>query len=322
VLYPTTINPGVFDNNVESQYWSAVAGILREVQRNCLLYSLSGGELTQETAHRLARLDVRCAPQIKVLYNRLHDMRRFVTVPRLRAKGPQTNEDWLSEALALNRERELHTIVARGIDIAHDPDARSNKVCVGVESAALDNHWNQRRNAESPRRCAKEILPLLKPVLLHSRKVWLVDYLVGTALQGSNANQRRRFIETIKACVAMWRDAYVKRRELIVMTTTDSGHQRGYLEQISQPLKSALVGTCPADDSTVAIRFYFDPDKSFHRNRFLITERGCVQIGKGFDFVLGRQGQHDVLTLLEESAAQQVEDQLRPYKDYVEVTLR
>ena len=322
MLYRTTLNPGVFEDQPEAGYWNTVVSILQEMNRDCLLLSLWDGRLEQVIASRLQHVDERFRPKVKALLSRLRDRGRIIRTRRRSNRPPSGHDAWLDEALALPDIEEAF-LFARERHLEHHEKAKSHPSSVAVELAAMHERWSARLDTHPVTRCTADVLPFLEPILLHSKRVWIIDYCIFKVLSDGRVGGRR-FFPAIRKCLEIWAANDLRRFEFLIHTEVPEGYPVSELENYVAAWRPSVRRCLPRDDSTVAIRFWRStPGREFHRNRFLSSEIACVQIGKGFD-IQDKPGHRkpDLLTLLHEEAARSVEGELSRYKLFAEISLR
>ncbi|NLX95193.1 MAG: hypothetical protein GXY83_03345 [Rhodopirellula sp.] len=325
MLYEVTLHPSVFDRSTDRAYWNGVAHVLQGMAANCILASLWNGGLFAELIRRLRSIDHATADKLRRLLDRLKDLRRIHPRPPAGTQVPQNNPEWLTEALLSHRQAPLFAIVAREACVNGTPGAQASGVCVPVEDAGMNALWNGRTHTQQVPRCLACVLPCLAPILSRSRKVILVDYVIGeVGLEPRRARSAQRFCRSISECLRSWGQGTRRRTEFIIDTEVPRNSSAANCRAAFLAWRGALRPVLPADGSTVKMRFWSSTATcNFQRNRFLLSEIAALKLGKGFDLFPGTTArQTDNITLLDDAAARIVESEFAQLRLEGEFNLR
>jgi hypothetical protein len=190
---------------------------------------------------------------------------------------------------------------------------------IAIEDAATSEYWKARCSDWHPRRRFVDVLPPLGRLVRFSRKVWLIDYCMIKHFEGGRIE---KIAPTVKELLRQWAAAAVPRAEFKLVTENPENHSCETLRRWVEPLRYEVQQYLPADHAPVAVVFYNAPHREFHRNRFLLTDVACVQVGKGFDLPARPSGGREVLTLLSHDTSKTVESDFDLWRAPIEVSLR
>lgn len=312
MLYEVALHPSVFDRSADRAYWNGVAHVLQGMAGNCILANLWNGALFMELVRRVRAIDHASADRLRRLLDRLKDLRRIHPRPPAGSQFPRSNPDWLVEALLSHQQAPLFAIVAREACLSGTPGSQASGVCVPIEDAGMSNLWNGRTYTQQVPRCLGCVLPCIEPILSRSRKVNLIDYVIGNVgLNPRRSQSAQRFHRSISECVRAWGLGQRQRTEFIIDTEVPPNSPIATVQAAFQAWPSAMRRVLPADGSTIKMRFWSSTaSRNFQRNRYLLSEIAAVKLGKGFDWFPGTTArQTDNILLLDEPAARAVESE-------------
>ena len=305
------ICPSVFDIRRDPLYWNAVSHVLLGVLENGLLVSLFGNLMLDQIATRCRNREIPSREKIQVLLRRIKDSHRIEAVSSPDRPHPDTNDVWLEEAINHHMVNPLFAVVAKEADIRKSRRAIDSGICIAVEDAGANPLWASRRNTREIRRCRRDLLSCLRPVISHAKSVRLIDYILFRA-QADGSGNAKLFLDTIHDLLAVWSSSDQVPFEFVVNTMAATSTVRNFdpseCREIFAPWRTSLGPLVPAGCDSVRIRFWRDQaGAKFPRNRFLLTESCAVQVGKGFDPHVEVSGtSSDIVSLLDETTARTI----------------
>lgn len=299
MLYPVTLTPSSVETGGDTAYASCVHYIFGEVERNGVLFNFCDGRLAERISEHLGTNTAEAA-KLRTAWRRLKDLNRILRV-RCRHQHESTPNEWVAEALALDSPEPLFAIFARRDELSDVTDTRA----MAVDAAPLSDVFATRRTDRHVPRNITQVLPPLAQLVRFSRKVWLIDYVIYKHL---TENRAEKIAPAVIELLRAWGVAAgAPRAEFKLVTENPGNHGLRALTTWAEPLKRAIATSLPNDVGSVSAVFYSAPHREFHRNRFLLTELACVQVGKGFDIPRGNAIGKEVLSLMSERTAREIE---------------
>lgn len=176
MLYEFALTAGIFDQfpQVSQPITNqALVQVLYGVRQNGLLANLYNGSWWAEVKRKQNGLPFEIRRLIVELLSQLWDRGLIIHRAKQLGRCPQSDAEWLEEALASHEQMAMHSIVTRKSTM----DRRTGlPACVlPLEEILLHRLWNERRKTRRIARTQTNFEDALAPILSTARSVDLID---------------------------------------------------------------------------------------------------------------------------------------------------
>lgn len=308
------VSPCVFRPGADLRDWPTVTYLLSDALSDCILLNYRDGTWFDEVRRRLALLSPEQAKTAMMVLSRFSDRRRLRWCAREPGERAASDVGWLQELLAIHFREPLFALIARRDTIASCPGAgAAREQLLPLDAVPGDRRWTERPRMVSVQRSSGSVLRAMRPLLRFSERIHLIDYkaLEVVACQRTNAT---RFVEFIASCLDEWSAGPGDKVEFVI-SSLHSPACIGVVPVALEKLRERIA-QCRHPAGRVLLKCWRGRTRDFAKNRYLVSERGGIWVGKGFDPVLDERAcrSTDQLTLLSEEGVRSIENEFRRYR--------
>ncbi len=273
MIYELALTPGLFSQNENTSCLIALQNLLYTLTSDSHLIGVVRKRLWRPTVYEaIASLENPFREKIVSLLNTLKDRGHFI--PRQYQTNPgnalKTDPEWLDEFLLAHKENPFDAIVTllTSRDNCDGPTDCVYEVESILDSPLLQNYEHSKR----VKRETCEFIRVLKPLLLYSRSILLIDPHIDPTVQ----RYRRPITGIINAAFDRGRYPAPALFEIHIKASEDIPKQEKNIKEGFVPLMH------PMTQARVVLWAEREIQETFH-NRFILTDLCGIKVMQGLD---------------------------------------
>lgn len=273
MIYEFAFTPGLFSQNDNTPSLIALQNLLYTLKSGNHIIGLVRKKLWRPAVYEaIASLENPFREKIGSLLNTLKDRGRLIPRQYQTNQGnlPETDPEWLDEFLLAHRENPFNAIVT--LLTSRDNCDGPTDCVYGVESILDSPLLQNYEHSKRVKRETSEFIRVLKPLLLYSRSILLIDPHIDPTVQ----RYKRPITGIINAAFGRGRYPAPALFEIHVKANEDIHKQEKNIKQGFVPLMH------PGAQARVVLWAEHELQETFH-NRFILTDLCGIKVMQGLD---------------------------------------
>jgi hypothetical protein len=296
MIYELALTPGLFSENDNISSLFSLQNLLNTIVKDSHLIGVVRKKLWRPAVYdAIASLEHPFREKIGNLLNTLKDRGRFIsrqyqTNPE---NPPETDPEWLNEFLLAHRENPFNAIVTL---LTSRENCDGLKDCVHELESILDAPMLQNyERSKQVKREVSEFIKILKPLLLYSRSILLIDPHIDPTVQ----RYKRPITGIINEAFDRGRYPSPAFFEIHLKAKEDIPEQEKKIKEGFGPLMN------PGTQARVVLWAEREIQETFH-NRFILTDLCGIRVGQGLDEPKHGGPDHDDWDVMGETHRQEI----------------
>ena len=175
-------------------------------------------------------------------------------------------KNWVTNVIEENARREFRAII-------NDQPVDNHQVVSTIPETFSNSSWNNPQSISVPR-IAKDIVNATFPLIQLSKMLVLID----RNFEPSEPRFVNVLVEFSKQLLLQGHQPKINQIKYVTTYETDKSNPRT-LERFEHECQSYLPEKLPTN---ISVKFFIKPKALLH-DRFVLTDRGCIQLGHGLD---------------------------------------